>query len=167
MGPLGPELFDVVALAGIAPTSKQLQILLVIYIIPPGPDVTDPDIGIAGQQTGRLALRHHRDHRYRPLFQAVRLNGLQGGVLVSLRTGDRVVEDPSALMGVPDDQAPGDFRPRRMQHRPPHQLRAHGVLAKAVLTVLVIFPQLPAVLFRHRLKFKHIIILFVISLYFL
>ena len=156
----GAELLNVVPLTGIPPSGKELQVLPVVHIVPPGADIADTDVRVAGQQPGGLALRYHRDHRGRPLLQAVLLDGGQSGVLVPLGAGHRVVEYPVAVMLVPHHQAPGDLRPGGMQHGPPHQLCAHRILAEAVLTVLVIFAQLSAVLLGHCLELNHNLILF-------
>ena len=48
IGPLGVELFDVVPLAGIPPPGEELEVLLVIQIVPPGTDVAHPHIRIPG-----------------------------------------------------------------------------------------------------------------------
>ena len=48
IGPLGVELFDVVPLAGIPPSGKELEVLFVVQIVPPGTDVAHPHIRIPG-----------------------------------------------------------------------------------------------------------------------
>ena len=158
----GTEFLDVVPLTGVPPPGKELQVLPVIHIVPPGTDVADADIGIPGQQPGCLTFRHHGDHRQDSLLQTVLLDGGEGGVLVSLRTGHRVVEHPAAIMLVPHHQAPGDLRPGGVQHRPPHQLSPHGILAETIFAIRIILPQFSAILYRYGLKLVHKLILFLI-----
>ena len=147
--PLGAELIDVVALAGIPASGKELQVLPVIHVVPPGPHVADPHIRIAGQQPGRLALRHHGDHRRNALLQAVGFDLRQGLVLIALRAGHRIVEYHLAVDVVAHHQAARCLRPGGMERVSPHELRAHGILAKAVIAALIIAPQLRSVLFCH------------------
>jgi len=147
--PLGPELVDVVPLAGVPPPGEELQILPVIDVVPPGPHIADPHIGIPAQQLGGPALRHHRDHRGDTPLQTVVLNGLQGRILVPLRAGDRVVEDYLAVDLIADHQASGNLRPGRVERGLPHELGAHGILTQAELTGLVIPPEAGGLLLCH------------------
>ena len=138
-----------VPLAGVPPPGEELQILPVIDVVPPGPHIADPHIGIPAQQLGGPALRHHRDHRGDTPLQTVVLNGLQGRILVPLRAGDRVVEDYLAVDLIADHQASGNLRPGRVERGLPHELGAHGILTQAELTGLVIPPEAGSLLLCH------------------
>ena len=48
IGPLGVELFDVIPLAGVPPPGEELEVLLVVQVVPPGADVAHPHIRIPG-----------------------------------------------------------------------------------------------------------------------
>ena len=48
IGPLGVELFDVIPLAGVSPPGEELEVLLVVQVVPPGTDVAHPHIRIPG-----------------------------------------------------------------------------------------------------------------------
>ena len=154
-GPLGPEFFDMVPLAGVAASREVLEVLPVVDVVPPGADVADPDVGIAAQQLPRLVLRHHGDNGQLPRLQAVGFNGPQGRVHVPLRPGDGVVEVPPACVPVADHQAPRDLRPGGAEHLLPHELGAQGIFAEAVLAVLVVAPELGPILFCHWFKLLH------------
>ena len=147
--PAGAELVDMIALTGVAAAGEKLQVLPVVHIVLPGAYIADLGVGIAGQQPGSPALRNHGDHRREPLLQAVSLNGLQSGVLIALRPGHRVVKDHLSADLVADYQAARRLGPAGVQHAPPHELGAHGVLAQTVIAALIVLPQPGRVPFFH------------------
>ena len=153
--PLLPELFDVVPLAGVPPPGKKLQIFFIVQIVPPGADIAHPHIGIPGQQPGRLFLRHNGDLRQDALFDAVGLDGFQGGVLVPLRACHRVVEGHVPLALAPDDQAASRLRPGVVQGAPPHEFHTGGILAQFIVAVLIIAPQRCRVPRRDAFECQH------------
>ena len=127
--PLGAELIDVVALAGIAPAGEQLQILPIVHIVPPGAHVAHVHIGIAAQKPPRLALGHHGDHRGDALLQAVILDQIQRRILVPFRTGNGIVKDHLPVDAVAHDEASGRLRPGGVEGTAPHKLGTHRVFA--------------------------------------
>ena len=129
IGPLGVELFDMVPLAGIPPPGEELEVLLVVQVVPPGADVAHPHIRIPGQQYRGFFLRHDGDLRLNTRFHAVGFNGGQSRVLIPLRSGHRIIEGHPSLAFAPDDQAACRLRPGITQRAPPHELDTGGVFA--------------------------------------
>ena len=109
-----------VALPGVPPPCKELQILAIVHIVPPSADITDTDIGISGQQAGRLTIRYHGDHRRNALVHAVVLDRRERCILVSLGTGDWVIKYRLSINVVADYQTSGALRPGRMEMVAPH-----------------------------------------------
>ena len=145
--PLGAEFFDVVPLAGIPPPRKKLQILFVVEVVPPCADIADADIGVPGQQHRGLALRHDGYLRLDAVFKTVALNGCQGGVLISLRSGHRVIKGHPALTFTADNETACRLRPRIVQCFSPHELHTGGILAQLEAAAFIIAPQ--------RCRFTH------------
>ena len=139
--PLGAELLDVVALAGVPPPRKKLQVLAVVHVVPPGAVVADADVRIAGKEMADLGLGNDRVVEGHALDRAPALDGVQSLVHISLRAGDGIVEAVLPRSAAADHETPVGLRPVGIQRLTPHKAGAHGIFAKAVIAVFIVAAQ--------------------------
>ncbi|MPM43887.1 hypothetical protein SDC9_90564 [bioreactor metagenome] len=153
----GSEFLDMVALAGIPPSGKGLQIFRFIQIVPPGTHIAHRSVRVALEQPRRFRLGDHRDYRRRSGFHAPVLYGRESRVLVPLRTGNRVVKHHLFLRPVANNQAARGFRESRKEVLPPHQLRPCGIFAQSIIAVFIIPAQKLSMLGGDRRKTQHVL----------
>ena len=155
VGAKGAEFIDMVSLPGVTPSGKELEVVAVIDVIPPGSDIADPDVRISRQQSGRFAVGHNGDYGSFALLQAIGFNRGQSLVLIAVRPWNGVIEDPAAVMGIPDQETPCGNSPTGVENRPPHQFRAQGILTDAVITGLIEFPECGGVFLGYGFELQH------------
>lgn len=79
----------------------------------------------------------------------------QSLVLIAVRPWNGVIEDPAAVMGIPDQETPCGNSPTGVENRPPHQFRAQGILTDAVITGLIEFPECGGVFLGYGFELQH------------